>query len=892
LTVAKFVTVIFIFISMKKISAVSAIIVLLLLFSCTGQHLINNVSYRVKVDTSFKKAEKMAAARHAELFNVLETNLSLRQEEGLKFLFAFMPLNDLADYDGSFFLDNVNTSLQALDETSWGKTIPEDIFLHYVLPVRVNNENLDSFRIVSYNEIISRVKEMNMLDAALEINHWCHEKVSYQPSDSRTSAPLSTMLSSRGRCGEESTFTVAALRTAGIPARQVYTPRWAHSDDNHAWVEFWADGKWYYMGACEPEAVPDRGWFTEPARRAMLVHTKSFGAPDSSENILNSFEKYSEVNNLAKYAVTKRIIVRCLDTSGNPVRNAAVEYQLYNYAEFYPLATVLTDGQGLSSFETGLGDLLIWGRKNDDFDFRKISVAETDTVQLKLETRSLSDFKQDLDLSVPVKRTPQPGPSSDEAEKNEERLKTENTIRQAYIDSWIKRRDAVMFAETLKMDTADVSGIVMSSMGNYRAIQSFLEQTPDSLKGRALSMLKVISEKDLRDCSDKVLMDHLLHNQHITGLNDSVLFTQYVLNPRIANEMLRPWRSYFHETLSPSLIEEAREKPGVITELIEKSIAVTENENYSKTPLTPSGVWSIRTADPKSRSICFVAICRSIGIPSRLEPGSNVPQYWKDSAWHDVYFSDQKRPSDRKGFMRFITEDKNPVPEYYIHFTIARFENGRYNTLEYNENTKVSDFSELALAPGNYMLVTGNRLNDSKILASISFFKLEEGEHKALEIKLRKDNSATEILGKADLSGIVSSLRSKGLSPGDIVNSGAVFFWIEPDKEPTKHVLNDLPLLKTELESWPGSFIFLNVSSSDAGKLITQEMKKMLPARSFFADDIDSEIMKEVLKENSCSRNSLPLVVFINSKGEILFRSEGYRIGIGEQLLKQISSLR
>jgi len=55
---------------------------------------------------------------------------------------------------------------------------------------------------------------MNITDAALEINHWCHEKVTYQPSDSRTSAPVSTILSARGRCGEESVLTVAALRTA------------------------------------------------------------------------------------------------------------------------------------------------------------------------------------------------------------------------------------------------------------------------------------------------------------------------------------------------------------------------------------------------------------------------------------------------------------------------------------------------------------------------------------------------------------------------------------------------------------------------------------------------------------------------------------------------------
>ena len=59
-----------------------------------------------------------------------------------------------------------------------------------------------------------------------------------------------------GNGGEESTFTVSALRTIGIPARQVYTPRWAHTDDNHAWVEAWVDGKWYFLGACpEPRMV-------------------------------------------------------------------------------------------------------------------------------------------------------------------------------------------------------------------------------------------------------------------------------------------------------------------------------------------------------------------------------------------------------------------------------------------------------------------------------------------------------------------------------------------------------------------------------------------------------------------------------------------------------------
>ena len=77
-----------------------------------------------------------------------------------------------------FFWPMLILSLKARSETKWGKDIPEDIFLHYVLPYRINNENLDSFRIICYNEIMKRVKGMDLTDAALEINHWCHEKVS------------------------------------------------------------------------------------------------------------------------------------------------------------------------------------------------------------------------------------------------------------------------------------------------------------------------------------------------------------------------------------------------------------------------------------------------------------------------------------------------------------------------------------------------------------------------------------------------------------------------------------------------------------------------------------------------------------------------------------------
>lgn len=80
-------------------------------------------------------------------------------------------------------------------------------------------------------------------------------------------------------------LTCCICYDVGIPARQCYVPRWAHCDDNHAWVEVWADGDWHYLGACEPEPVLDKGWFTAAASKAMLVHAKAFSDLESSAEI-------------------------------------------------------------------------------------------------------------------------------------------------------------------------------------------------------------------------------------------------------------------------------------------------------------------------------------------------------------------------------------------------------------------------------------------------------------------------------------------------------------------------------------------------------------------------------------------------------------------------------
>ena len=130
-------------------------------------------------------------------------------------------------------------------ENSGVAELPEEIFLNYVLFHRVNEEEIAPCRTFFRREIGERAEGMSLREAALEVNYWCAQEATYHCTDDRTLSALAVYRRGNGRCGEESVFTVNALRSVGVPARQVYAPKWSHCDDNHAWVEIWCDGSFW-----------------------------------------------------------------------------------------------------------------------------------------------------------------------------------------------------------------------------------------------------------------------------------------------------------------------------------------------------------------------------------------------------------------------------------------------------------------------------------------------------------------------------------------------------------------------------------------------------------------------------------------------------------------------
>ena len=871
---------------MTRIAGLPLILLLAALLSCSSSHLIDDNSLRKSIVKDYRARSAILGNTRSDLFGMADTISDRELRDAIIFILAYIPLSDLGVCEPGYLTDNALAALRARHEMEWGESIPVSIFLNFVLPTRVNNENPDNFRTACYAELKERVDGLDAMEAALEINRWCHEKVAYQAADSRTSSPLATMLSARGRCGEESVFAVSALRAVSIPARQVYTPRWAHTDDNHAWVEFWVDGSWHYLGACEPEPVTDRGWFTEPARRAMLVHTKAFGKYDGNEKIIRQETLFTEINSLDRYAETRELKVRVTDNDGAPVPGAAAGYMLYNYAEFYPLARLTCNSQGECSLTTGYGTLLVWADDGLRYGFC-LAAPEDTTVTIAIASEPVLKTEE-YDLQVPPVPEPFPALDPEMVRMNSLLLKRGDSIRTAYISTWMADVSAEGLARETGLPAEEVSKILTASMGNYRAVTDFLRGAGEKA-GLALRILKTISDKDLRDTSAEVLADHLVHAPLAVQETDSLLYDRYVLSPRVANELLSPFRSVFY-ALPADLIGSFRADPVVAAGWTDTEITLTDSENYYAVPLVPGTVLRLRMADSHSRNIFFVALCRSAGRAARLEPGTGRPQYYKNCEWHNVWFSGEAKPSGTPGYVRFIAGNANPgavEPEYHVHFSLARIEQGRFRTLDYGYGVKLSDLPDrIALDPGTYMLTIGNRDDNGNVLSTISFHELNPGEELPLAINPR-DLPSGKLTGlMLSLEAQVHSYSGDKISLSALAEKGLVLMWIEPGREPTRHLLNDLPGLRESFDEWGGWFVLFTDPGVTPPEFRPEAIEGK-PANTVLATDPGLKILRS-LSGGTGQEKPLPVVILCNSDGEVLYSSEGYRIGTGQQMLKKI----
>lgn len=772
-----------------------------------------------------------------ELCNVL-MDLPEPEKQYLQILYAGLDCHDIPSVKPEEMLRYVHASQRACSLLPYTKQVPSDLFYSYVLSPRVNNEWLDCSREWLFEALYPRVKDLDIMAAALEVNYWCYEKATYQPTDDRTIAPGGMCRRAYGRCGEESTLLVCALRAVGIPARQCYAPYWAHCDDNHAWVEFWTEDGWHHLGACEPEPVADRGWFLSAASKAMLIRSR---VPDPARE-----EGYRIVNTTSRYAKTTLLRVRVTE-NGQPVPGVQVRFQLINYSRIQTLYSCKTDADGIACMETGLGSLLVSASLDGIYVEKTVDLQKKSFVELQKEDGidpCKTEEKTVCIMSVPREIIPEPDVG---CPQHLDKLRQCEAVRERYV--------SVFYG-------ADSRWLAKAG-GNRKEIERFLTLDVYTTAEKE-ALLETLTDKDFCDCTCEVLESYLRSALAWKDRYPPAIWQWEILAPRVEHEMLLNIRPELEKLLAGRKLS----SPQQVLDWMEQNLRVDAEYGLTDRRGNVAGYVRNRCCPESEWDILAVQICRALGIPAALSAQTGKLSVSQETQLVTLTLKSHDQP---------MTEEE--------HFSLSRWNGETYIPVHLNGCAICGEMA-VSLEPGAYCLVMIRRQIDGSINASFHRFLL--WEHRKVPLRMQPDLTRDKLISTPLPQISMSELTENAV---DVVlrskENPSLLIFLEPGKEPTEHLLQEMISLEDKFREAAVPICFLLHNPKGLENPTLAMALKKLPASAAYLYEEHSRFA--VQTASGIGDGRLPLALVVDSTRRIVYGCANYNIRTAATLLHVLS---
>jgi len=652
------------------------------------------------------------------------------EREAADWILAWLPLSDLVDLDLALLREHVEVAAESYRDAPWADQLPRDLWLRFIVPHRVSQEPAQAWRRTFRDALLPRTRDAEtMEDAALAVGRWCREQATFKSTSGRDQGPLTTVARGIGRCEEEMILNISALRAAGIPARSCATPYWSFTDNNHAWVETWADGRWWYLGGCEPDRCLNRAWFTGSASRTGFVRSVGYGEFDpGSEPLYRAKDGSTVINSTAVYAdpihVTARLAGEWEDAEGE------IRVNVLNFGSLRPVAYITSGdridlGPGEYAFTAGDGETLLLevagGRSGD-------------TIEVVLDE---SD-RYDLDAS--------PGfwlryPESDARPVRD--LDLVGDERRAILDRNVSLRDgdraklrSLSEAETAQLEDLRhdyrerFDSILEKPFERASTIFALLgEYSEDPARAALVDFLDAADDKDLLE------LDHAGVRSHIDGalavrdrlelaMPDSI-FVEGLLACRISREPGGPWREGL------PLLPKSGDAREFLEEILGLWSARTEivEAGFFGAPLDPAQVWALSGGTERDSKVGLVGLLRRNGFPARYRHGK-VEAWLGD--WQALDAEDGKLveagggDDGEMGRLEIVlTRGGEPFAEAesYRHFNMARPKDGWLESPWWDPALGEQDWDA-----GDFILSSANRVPGGSVYGRLRRVTVSSGE--------------------------------------------------------------------------------------------------------------------------------------------------------------------
>ena len=302
--------------------------------------------------------------------------------------------------------------------------------------------------------------------------------------------------------------------------------------------------------------------------------------------------------------------------------------------------------------------------------------------------------------------------------------------------------------------------------------------------------------------------------------------------------------------------------------------------DYGALSADPRGLLQMGFGSERSKSILFVAICRTLGIPARLDPVFGQPQFYTGSVWADSH----RGQSENNASAVLLLKSAGGKPlRYGEHFTVARLCGGVYQTLQCgaNWNGKVL---RMELPPGEYRILTANRQIDGSVLLRAETVRLSANETAEKTVRLRESQIASrlrhmpigEYLLTAPDGGHVPLSALVAQAPSTIL---AV---LQPGAEPTEHLLNEMIELR---DSYRDKNTILIVPSLGTNNPTLRHTLKAIPSIRLFTCD-ERGFEERLCADLQLGDRRLPLAAVLEKSMHARFAFSNYNVGTAGLLLQ------
>ena len=575
--------------------------------------------------------------------------------------------------------------------------------------------------------------------------------------------------------------------------------------------------------------------------------------------------------------------------------NQLVDFRIYNYGEFYPAATKYSDKKGMSSLTAGKGDMLVWASKDGWYGYSKVTFGKDRKVVITLnKSNSLKSGPtyETFDIAPPVEHAVMPHVSPEMSAINKMRFAQEDSIRKAYMANTFISAEA---AQSLCPMDADY---LVKARSNWKTIYQFITDHPEN-QDRVMGIIKELNDKDMRDVS-KVILE------------DAFNARSQQLSQRVEYEMITsPFKCLLQDAFDPATTQKMRNDPRLLVAWVRDNIALHPEENALHIAQTPMGVWRARVADGRGRDIFFVDLARSLDIEARMDPITGKVQYRTQGDWQDVNFETEQQQNAQTGTLklRYTPTPALDDPKYYNHFSISRImDDGTTQLLNYDEgDSGLEDGSSWSntfqngtpLDAGTYMLTSGTRAASGKVLVANRIFKVNPGETTTINLTMRQSDEIVAVIGNFNseskfqlLDNHFAPVSSEAVSI--LSQTGRGYFIVgllHTGQEPTNHAMRDIAKMSKEIDRWGRPMVLLFESEKEAQKY-RQENYGTLPKNIIYGIDNDGSILQQIVQEMKLNdKSQLPIFILADTFNRVVFCSQGYTIGLGEQLNNVINKL-